>query len=171
MGGVNKVVVNGVTKIDLTSDTVTPQSLFPGVTAHDASGSLIEGELLHNTLSGRDAANSHPMSAISGLVDAIPTKTSDLTNDSGFTTNTGTITGITMNGSSKGTSGVVNLGTVLTEHQDISSKANLASPSFTGTPTAPTATSSTSTTQIATTAFVHNASTRVTIKTWQSGDV
>lgn len=42
----------------------------------------------------------------------------------GFTKNTGTITGITMNGVSKGTSGVVDLGTVLTSHQDISGKAN-----------------------------------------------
>ena len=62
----------------------------------------------------------------------IPTKVSDLTNDSGFTSNTGTITGITMNGSSKGTSGVVNLGTVLTAHQDISGKANLSGAAFTG---------------------------------------
>lgn len=64
---------------------------------------------------------------------SLPTKTSDLTNDSGFLTehqslktingnsivgegnlDVGTVTGITMNGSSKGTSGVVNLGTVLT---------------------------------------------------------
>lgn len=35
---------------------------------------------------------------------------------------TGTITGITMNGVSKGTSGVVDLGTVITSHQDISGK-------------------------------------------------
>ena len=40
----------------------------------------------------------------------------------GFTKNAGTITGITMNGASKGTSGVVDLGTVLTAHQDISGK-------------------------------------------------
>lgn len=40
----------------------------------------------------------------------------------GFTKNTGTITGIKMNGSSKGTSGVVDLGTVITAHQDISGK-------------------------------------------------
>ena len=39
---------------------------------------------------------------------------------------TGTITGITMNGESIGTSGVVDLGTVITEHQDISSKENNA---------------------------------------------
>lgn len=56
----------------------------------------------------------------------VPTKVSELTNDSGFTTNTGTITGITMNGASKGTSGVVDLGTVITAHQDISGKANTA---------------------------------------------
>lgn len=54
----------------------------------------------------------------------IPSNVSDLTNDSGFTSNAGTITGITMNGASKGTSGVVDLGTVITAHQDISGKAN-----------------------------------------------
>ena len=36
-----------------------------------------------------------------------------------YTSNIGTITGITMNGSSKGTSGVVDLGTVITEHQSL----------------------------------------------------
>lgn len=40
---------------------------------------------------------------------------------------TGTITGITMNGASKGTSGVVDLGTVITSHQDISGKADKSS--------------------------------------------
>lgn len=42
----------------------------------------------------------------------------------GATANVGTITGITMNGASKGTSGVVDLGTVITAHQDISGKAD-----------------------------------------------
>ena len=42
-------------------------------------------------------------------------------------------------------------------HQDISGKANLNSPAFTGTPTAPTAANGTNSTQIATTAFVMNA--------------
>ena len=44
--------------------------------------------------------------------------------------------------------------TFLQSHQDISGKANLASPVFTGTPAAPTANAGTNTTQIATTAFV-----------------
>lgn len=42
----------------------------------------------------------------------------------------------------------------LTEHQDISGKAPLASPALTGTPTAPTAAAGANTTQIATTGFV-----------------
>ena len=42
----------------------------------------------------------------------------------GFTKNTGTITGIKMNGASKGSSGVVDLGTVITSHQDISGKVD-----------------------------------------------
>lgn len=45
----------------------------------------------------------------------------------GFTKNLGTITEVKMNGVSKGTSGVVDLGTVLTEHQDISGKADKSS--------------------------------------------
>ena len=63
----------------------------------------------------------------------VPTKVSDLSNDSGFTTNTGTITGITMNGASKGTSGVVDLGTVITSHQDISGKLDKTGGTVTGT--------------------------------------
>lgn len=49
---------------------------------------------------------------------------SDITNWNSKTSNTGTITGIKMNGASKGTSGVVDLGTVITSHQDISGKLN-----------------------------------------------
>lgn len=57
----------------------------------------------------------------------IPTKVSELTNDSGYTSNAGTITEIKMNGANKGTSGSVDLGTVLTSHQDISGKADKSS--------------------------------------------
>ena len=50
---------------------------------------------------------------------------SDITNWNNKTSNTGTVTGIKMNGSSKGTSGVVDLGTVITAHQDISGKLDV----------------------------------------------
>ena len=55
----------------------------------------------------------------------IPSEVTETTvSNWGFTKNIGTIAGITMNGVSKGTSGVVDLGTVITSHQDISGKAN-----------------------------------------------
>lgn len=40
----NKVIYGGQTLIDLTSDTVTPNTLLTGAIAHDKSGSTIEGE-------------------------------------------------------------------------------------------------------------------------------
>ena len=40
---VNKVVVNGVTKIDLTGDTITADKVLAGFTAHDKSGAPITG--------------------------------------------------------------------------------------------------------------------------------
>lgn len=53
----------------------------------------------------------------------IPSEVTETTvSNWGFTKNIGTITGVTMNGVSKGTSGVVDLGTVITSHQDISGK-------------------------------------------------
>lgn len=57
----------------------------------------------------------------------VPTKVSELTNDSGYTTNTGTVTSVAvkMNNVTKGTvtsSGTIDLGTVITSHQDISGK-------------------------------------------------
>lgn len=40
---VNKVVINDEIKIDLTSDTVSPDTLSKGITAHDKSGNVIVG--------------------------------------------------------------------------------------------------------------------------------
>lgn len=40
---INKVIFGGETLIDLTGDTVTPDKLAQGVTAHDKSGEIIEG--------------------------------------------------------------------------------------------------------------------------------
>jgi hypothetical protein len=89
----------------------------------------------------------------------IPTNVSELTNDSGF------ITGYTVTQSDVTThqaalsiteSQISDLGSYLVS-SDISGKADLASPTFTGTPLAPTAAAGTNTTQIATTAFVSTA--------------
>ena len=40
---VNKVEINGEMKLDLTGDTVTPETLLSGATAHNAAGVQITG--------------------------------------------------------------------------------------------------------------------------------
>ena len=57
---VNEVILNGETLVSLANDTVTADSLLNGATAHNAEGEPIEGSVV------------------------VPTKTSQLTNDSGF---------------------------------------------------------------------------------------
>lgn len=44
-GNVNQVIVNGEAIVDLTTDTVSPEKMPFGVTAHDASGAPIEGSV------------------------------------------------------------------------------------------------------------------------------
>lgn len=63
--GVSRVDFDGETLVDLTGDTVTPQSLLSGYSAHNKAGELIEG------------------------LAVIPTKVSELKNDSKFITETG----------------------------------------------------------------------------------
>ena len=43
--GVNLVVINGTTKLDLTADTVTAATLKKGYTAHNSAGDLITGTM------------------------------------------------------------------------------------------------------------------------------
>lgn len=72
----------------------------------------------------------------------------------GFTKNVGTITEIKMNGSSKGTSGVVDLGTVLTEHQSLENYVTLdGTQNITGKKTVISPANKDNSNQIATTAW------------------
>lgn len=65
-----------------------------------------------------DTTYNNATTSVAGLMSSTDkTKLDGIAN--GATANIGTITGITMNGTSKGTSGVVDLGTVITAHQDI----------------------------------------------------
>lgn len=57
-------------------------------------------------------------------VDSFAVVTESTVSGWGFTKNSGTVTGISMNGTLIGTSGIINLGTVLTSHQDITGKAD-----------------------------------------------
>lgn len=52
MANANQVIVNGETILDLRSDTVTPETLQKGYTAHDKSGAKITGTLEASSSSG-----------------------------------------------------------------------------------------------------------------------
>ena len=94
---------------------------------------------------------------------SVPTATSDLTNDSGFITSSDIPEGAAASTTTPKMNGTAAVGTELAfargdhVHPKDTSKANLASPTFTGTPAAPTAAAGTNTTQIATCAFVATA--------------
>ena len=91
----------------------------------------------------------------------IPSDVSDLTDNNGLLVHfSGDYTDLT--NKPINVSAFTNDAGYLTSHQDISGKADLASPAFTGTPTAPTATTGTNTTQVATTEFVQRAMTNAT---------
>lgn len=51
MANANQVIVNGETILDLRSDTVTPETLQKGYTAHDKSGNKITGTLEASSVS------------------------------------------------------------------------------------------------------------------------
>ena len=94
---------------------------------------------------------------------SVPTKTSDITNDSGFITAEDVPEGAVASTTTPKMDGTAAVGTETAfargdhVHPRDTSKANLASPTFTGTPKAPTAAAGTNTTQLATTAFVQTA--------------
>lgn len=56
---VNKVVKEGTTLIDISSDTVSPSSLAQGYTAHDASGAQIVGTMTGGSMIIRDEEDEH----------------------------------------------------------------------------------------------------------------
>ena len=48
MANANQVIVNGETILDLRSDTVTPETLQKGYTAHEKSGTKITGTMVNS---------------------------------------------------------------------------------------------------------------------------
>lgn len=51
---INKVEIDGVVRLDLTQDTVTPETLLSGYTAHDNSGQAIHGTLVPKAVMLKD---------------------------------------------------------------------------------------------------------------------
>lgn len=144
---VDKIDGKGLSSNDYTS---TEKTKLAGIAAQ-AQVNVLEG-IQKN---GQTVTITNKIANIS-----VPTKTSDITNDSGFITGSDIPEGAAASTTSPKMDGTATIGTEMAFargdhiHPSDTSKANLASPTFTGTPAAPTATKGTNTTQIATTAFV-----------------
>ena len=68
---INKVVLNDVVKLDLTGDTVTPETLAEGVTAHDAAGNPITGTMKMGITSTKVWENASPTSSFAAQTIAL----------------------------------------------------------------------------------------------------
>lgn len=109
MAKINKIIYGGNTLIDLTSDSVTPDQLKSGVTAHDKSGEIITGTCTHDVdstdatvteaeiLSGktayaRGAKVTGKMTNNGGVTKIITTKNQVVTIPQGFHDGSGSVT-------------------------------------------------------------------------------
>ena len=128
---------------------------------------------LTNTLSSNTASITANTSAITTNTIAITANTSAInTNTTAIAAEattaraaelalTNNVNSNTTNITSNTSAIAANTASILTNTSDIALKATLVSPTFTGTPTAPTAAAGISTTQLATTAFVNNATSNI----------
>lgn len=122
----NKVITNALDRkqIAITPDTKLSASLVDGLSTVATSGSYndlsnkptIPAAANNGTLTIQKNGASVATFGANQSTDAtanitVPTKVSELTNDAGYTTNTGTVTGVKINGATKTpTSGVVDIG-------------------------------------------------------------
>ena len=83
---VNKVIINGVTKIDLTSDTVTADKILSGYKAHIASGAQVTGSCDFDS-------NTTDATAAAGEILATKTAYVNKNKITGTMTNNGGVTG------------------------------------------------------------------------------
>ena len=82
----NKIIVNGVTKLDLTGDTITADKLLEGYTAHDKSGANITGTLTYD-------ADTSDATALDGEILATKTAYVNGNKVTGTMPNRGAVTG------------------------------------------------------------------------------
>lgn len=111
---INNVTVGSSPKFTDTVTTVTTTGSGNAITAITASNGAI------TATKGSTFLTSAPVTSVNGKTGAVtlsiptvPTNVSAFTNDAGYTTNTGTVTGVKVNGTTiNPTSGVVDIGTV-----------------------------------------------------------
>lgn len=90
---VNKVIINGATRLDLTSDTVDTAHLLSGYTAHSRSGAPVTGSCAYDAATGdATAAESEILSGKTAYVSGARL-TGSMTNNGGMSAAISTKTG------------------------------------------------------------------------------
>lgn len=139
LGLVSAIRINNSTKepgdtgiVDLGTVLTTHQTIKTLKTNNDTAQAVSASE----TISGSGTINLHKVAKTGSYNDLLnkPAAVTESTVSSwGFTKNTGTVTAVKMNNTTKNpSSGVVDLGTVLTSHQDISGLMPKTGGTFTG---------------------------------------
>ena len=148
---------DGTWVVPTDTNTHNTAYLYAGASGTGSNATTTNGNTTLVLKDGNDVTSNIKIKG-TGLMSVVSDDQGEITISTTATDNIGTVTKVKMNGVEKSpTSGIVDLGTVITAHQSLSDYATLSSPAFTGTPTAPTAAAGTNNTQIATTAFVMEA--------------
>ena len=92
-GYINKVIYDGTTLIDLTSDTITASDLLYGVTAHDASGAPITGSCTYDADTSDATATIAEVLATKTFYKNGQKLTGTMTNNGGVTGTISTVSG------------------------------------------------------------------------------
>ena len=138
----------------VSSNTTNISSNTVSITANSAEISTNRANIATNTTAITANANAITTNTTAIAAEATTARAAELALTNNVNSNTANIT-------SNSSAITANTTSILTNTSDIALKATLVSPTFTGTPTAPTAAAGISTTQLATTAFVNNATSNI----------
>ena len=144
--GTFSTTINSVGGVSSSTIATLPTS----IASNTASITAIDARVTSNTAS--ITTNTSNIASNTASITAIDARVTS--NTASITSNTNNIASNTSSITSLETRVAANTTSITTNTNDIALRATIASPSFTGTPTAPTAAAGTSTTQIATTEFV-----------------
>ena len=133
--------------VSITANTTAIDNLNSNITSNTSSITTNTSAITANTSAINTNTTAIATEATTARAAELVLTNSVNSNTASFTSNTNAI--------------AANTASILTNTSDIALRATLVSPTFTGTPTAPTAAAGINTTQLATTAFVNNATSNI----------
>ena len=137
--------------VSITANTTAIDNLNSNITSNTSSITTNTSAITANTSAINTNTTAIATEATTARAAELVLTNSVNSNTASFTSNTNAI--------------AANTASILTNTSDIALRATLVSPTFTGTPTAPTAAAGINTTQLATTAFVNNATSNINAST------